>query len=383
MRLFPHVVFLLLMSGLGCSAQEKPESKESDKKRPKFAIGDPAPAIVGAKWLKGPEVKFEKDKVYVVEFWATWCRPCIASMPHLAKLQEHYKSQGLQVIAVTTADEDGNSLEAVEEFIKKRGDKLPFPFAFCATEATNTAYREDSGTETLPSSFVIDKAGKLAFIGHPGELDDVLPRVFAGTWKGQASIEEIEKEKSELDDILNLIQDAAKRAERANQGKGPDAITKAVGDAAASAASEILRMLPAYEKKWPIKSSQPIYEAVKIAVTLQARQYEDAGKLTEAIIKKSIDAQDTETLDRIRALWSAKALNPERKMIAFAVSCAEQILKVHGESDLNHLLGAAEAYYAAGQKEKGQAYGEKALKLAGDDAKTRAAIEKALQRYQE
>ncbi len=383
MRIFPHALFLLLAAGLGCSAQEKPAKKDDETAKPKFAVGDPAPAITGAKWLKGPETKFEKDKVYVVEFWATWCRPCIASMPHLAKLQEEYASKGLQVIAVTTADEDGNNLESVQEFLKKRGEKLPFPFAFCPTDATKIAFQENSGTDSLPASFVIDGAGKLAFIGHPSDLDDVLPRIFAGTWKGQASIDEIEKEKAELDDLLNMIQDAAKRAEKANEGKGTEAITKAVGDAAAAASAEILRLLPAYEKKWPIKAKQPIFDAVKLAITLQARQFEEGAKMTEPLLKKAVEAKDTETLDRIRSFWSAKALNPDRKSVGYAVTAAEEMLKIHGEGEIQYLLGAAEAHYAAGNKDKGKSYGDKALKIVGDDSKTRAAVEKALARFQE
>jgi thiol-disulfide isomerase/thioredoxin len=380
MRIFPHALFLLLAAGVGCSAQD---SKPDEPKRPKFWLGDAAPAISGAKWLQGKETKFEKDKVYVVEFWATWCRPCIQSMPHLAKLQEEYGKQGLQIIAVTTADEDGNTQEAVEEFLKKRGAKFPFPFAFCTGEATNTAWREDSGTDSLPSSFVVDGAGKLAFIGHPSDLDDVLPRVFAGTWKGQASIDEIEKEKAELDDLLNLIQDAAKRAEKANAGKGPEAVTKAVGDAAADAAAEILRVLPNYEKKWPIKAKQPIFEAVKLAVTLQARQFDAGATMTESMLKKAIAAKDATALDQVRSFWSTKSLNPDRKRIEFATIAADEILKIEGESDINSLLGAVEAYYAAGKKDLAEGFANKARKLVGDDEKSKAAIEKAIKRFQD
>ncbi len=381
MRIFPHALVLLLAVGVGCSAQDS--GKKDDPKRPKFWLGDDVPALAGAQWLQGTETKFEKGKVYVVEFWATWCRPCIQSMPHLAQLQEEYGKKGLQIVAVTTADEDGNDLAAVTEFLKKNGAKFPFPFAFCAKDDVNTAWRENSGTESLPSSFVVDAAGKLAFIGHPGDLDDVLPRIFAGQWKGQASIDEIEKEKAELDDLLNLVQDAAGRAEKANAGKGAEAITKAVGDAAAEAAAEVLRVLPNYEKKWPHKARQPVFEAVKLAVTLQARQFDDAAKLTEDLLKKSVAAKDGRTLGQIRTFWSIKALNPERKKIGYATAAADEILKLEGDRDVGSLLGAAEAYYAAGKKDKADEFANKARKLVGDDEKAKAAIEKAIARFQQ
>lgn len=54
-------------------------------------VGDPAPPVKVFKWVKGnPVESFEKDKVYVMEFWATWCGPCKAAMPHLSEMARKY-----------------------------------------------------------------------------------------------------------------------------------------------------------------------------------------------------------------------------------------------------------------------------------------------------
>ena len=73
-----------------------------DDKGPTLSIGDDAPALDISHWVKGNQVEaFEEGKVYVVEFWATWCGPCRMSMPHLSSLQEKYADYDVTIVSVS------------------------------------------------------------------------------------------------------------------------------------------------------------------------------------------------------------------------------------------------------------------------------------------
>src|SRR5512136_3060718 len=94
---------------------------------PTLKVGDPAPKLQTGKWVQGDPVKqFQKDKVYIVEFWATWCGPCRVSIPHLNEVYEKFKDKGLVVIGQDVWERD----EAlVVPFVKKMGDKMTYRVA--------------------------------------------------------------------------------------------------------------------------------------------------------------------------------------------------------------------------------------------------------------
>src|SRR5438876_8031237 len=100
---------------------EKPDAPKAaapETKGPTLNIGDRAPALKIDKWVKGePVTEFQTGKVYVVEFWATWCGPCIKSMPHNTEVQKKFKDKGVTVIGVTSEDTRGNKLPKVEKMV--------------------------------------------------------------------------------------------------------------------------------------------------------------------------------------------------------------------------------------------------------------------------
>ncbi len=143
-----------------------------------LSLNDAAPPIKIEKYLKGESVaKFESGKVYVVEFWATWCGPCIANIPHLSKLQRKYPD--VIVLGVSTDTE----LEAAEQFVKTRGEKMGYRVAFGGDDgAMSEAWIDASGQEGIPAAFLVNQQGCIAWIGHPAELAGPLAAVVKGTW---------------------------------------------------------------------------------------------------------------------------------------------------------------------------------------------------------
>ncbi|TIL90287.1 MAG: TlpA family protein disulfide reductase [Mesorhizobium sp.] len=147
----------------------------------------PAPPIKVDDWLRGePLANFQPGKVYLVEFWATWCGPCVAAMPHLVELKEKYKDRGFEVVGVAaseqapTADEARTKLDA---WLTERFPNLNYRVAFDYTGEMNRLWMEVSSSLGIPTSFVVDRDSHIAFIGHPSQLDDVLPKVLNGSWR--------------------------------------------------------------------------------------------------------------------------------------------------------------------------------------------------------
>lgn len=143
---------------------------------PTLHDGDPAPKLAVGAWVQGePVTAIEPGKAYLIDFWATWCPPCVASVPDLNEIHKKFKDQGLIVIgqAVSKMDKD-----KVKPFVTKMGDKMTYRVAlddFSKVErgAMATTWYDAAGQTGIPVIFLVGKDGKIAWIGHPIELTDV------------------------------------------------------------------------------------------------------------------------------------------------------------------------------------------------------------------
>lgn len=153
---------------------------------PALAVGDYAPQLKVEKWLKGGNFNgLEKGKVYIVDLWATWCVPCIASMPHLSGLQQQYKSDGLEVIGITMEDNYGNTLQKIESFVQKRDSIMNYDVALVPVAINKDSlqgifvhpWMQQLGYMNLPIAFLIDRNGRIAYIGDPLTMDGPLKQI--------------------------------------------------------------------------------------------------------------------------------------------------------------------------------------------------------------
>ena len=112
--------------------------------------------------LAGKPVKVSdfKGKVVILDFWATWCGPCINSMPHTQEVAAQYKDQGVVVLASCTSD----ARDKFDAWVKANQEKYPdMLFSHDPLERSDDrASRKLYGVGGIPQQFIIDREGKVA-----------------------------------------------------------------------------------------------------------------------------------------------------------------------------------------------------------------------------
>ena len=150
-------------------------------------VGDAAPAFTVTEWLKGAPHDLASGKgktIYVLDFWATWCVPCLQNIPHLTQLQKKYADQGVVVIGMTGPGLDRRQqLSQVKRFVKDQSEQMGYTIAWDQTNKMEIDYLIAAGAPGIPHAFVIDKSGRVVWQGHPQfGMDGVLERLMAGTF---------------------------------------------------------------------------------------------------------------------------------------------------------------------------------------------------------
>jgi thiol-disulfide isomerase/thioredoxin len=188
-------------------------------------LGDTAPEISVASWTKGSPASLSSGagkKIYVLEFWATWCKPCRENMPHMSELQERFKKNDVEIIALSDEEE-----EVVEDFVSRNNSKMKYTVGIDDSRLTNTAYGKIPGFRGIPFSVIINTKGQIAWFGHPAAgLEEALTQMVEGTY----DVEAIKKTKEARKLFPKYFRAIASGDEASAKTIGEDLVANGAGD---------------------------------------------------------------------------------------------------------------------------------------------------------
>ncbi|WP_457662334.1 TlpA family protein disulfide reductase [Sinorhizobium medicae] len=157
-----------------------------------------APELKVRDWVRGePLASFQQGELYILEFCGTCCDSCEGAMLNLIELQETYKDSGVEVVAVAAHENAASAGEAQAHLDAwlAQFKKLNFRVGLDDTGTMDTFWMQPSFSIEIPQAFVIDRDSRIAFIGHPGKLPEVLPKILDGTWRTSAQAQAAERER--------------------------------------------------------------------------------------------------------------------------------------------------------------------------------------------
>jgi len=319
-------------------------------------VGDLAPPVRVAKFVKGaPVARFDRNHVYVVEFWATWCGPCKDSIPHLTVLQSKYKGKatilGVSIWEPREAD--------VAPFVKEWAGKMGYTVARDLVENLTAKTEQERSRESvakgfmskrwmvdsgwdqsgIPCAFLVDRSGRVAWIGDPLELDEPLREVIEGTYDlGKATAEYAER----------MELQAFARKER---GAAQDAIRAGKPDVALEHVEKILAKSGRFEDDNLFKFE---------ILLMHMKQPDRAAEFMQSVapnVSWNIPMN-------MAAQMGHDAIGLTASSVKSAIEVCVSTLKRLGKDHTWPLMNAAQLYHRLGDKEKAVEFANRALRIA-------------------
>ena len=286
--------------------------------------------------------------MYVLDFWATWCGPCVASIPHINELQQKYRDQDLHVIGVAVWP--NQRMTPTAQFVEAKGDDMDYWIAEDVENKTADAYMRASEQSGIPTAFIIDKSGKVAWIGHPMDgLDDIVELVVKDQLSEEALKSLEEKRAAAQAESEKLVQ-AMEQAYMGSDWAG-----------VARVAEEMLALDP---ERFSAAGVYRYMAMVKLGTDDRTRK---EARTYGVHLISNLYSEDSESLNALAwyIVRPENDLDEDEMDAEFAVMVAEKAAKLTKHEDPNILDTLARAYYVDGQVQRAIETQEAAIEAAG------------------
>jgi len=317
------------------------DAKKDDAKIEPMTIGSNAPVPQIEKFVRGTEPKwFESGKVYVIEFWATWCGPCKQSMPHISDIADKYNGK---VIVVGISDE---KVDTVTKFLDtdEWKQKARYNLATDPDRSTHKQYMEAAAQNGIPTAFIV-KDGKVQWIGHPMTMDEPLKQVVDGTWNPGKYQIDFEAETA----MARKQMERRSAVAKARKAGDWDAILKMIDEDVAAAPERAKASL--------------LVNKFQILLT-DANKPADGYKLGREIAAANKD--NAMVLNQLAWFVVDNAKVKDRDL-KFAIETAQQAVDASKGEDGSVIDSLARAYWESGNKAKAIEWQKKAIEKAKGD----------------
>lgn len=360
MRTIARPLFLALAAGVGLLGVNEARAEG-------LGIGDPAPKLDVKEFVKGEPVKgFDAGKLYVVEFWATWCGPCRVTIPHLTELQK--KHPEVTFIGVSVWEENQKD---VKPFVDEMGDKMDYRVALdnLADGADGNEgpmavnWMKAADQNGIPTAFIVNKEGKIAWIGHPSSMDEPLEKIVAGQWDLKEAVAEHKRELEERAKFQKI------------QGKLLAALRTDDPEQILAAIDEVIKEVPSMERN---------LIGLRFATLVQAGEEDKAVELGEELLNGDL-GKNANALNAFA--WSI--VDPDAKhkagpkLLKFATKAAERADEL--EEGKNPFVAdtLAKVYFDSGDAAKAVETQKRAIENAkGTDLEDEPSLKERLEQYQ-
>jgi thiol-disulfide isomerase/thioredoxin len=120
-------------------------------------------------------IKGLKGKVVVIDFWATWCGPCVGEMPKMKKIYAEYHDKGVEFIGVSLDQpKEQGGLDKLKAFVKK--EEIAWP-QYYQGKGWESEFSKSWGINSIPCMFIVDRDGKLASVEAREQIETLIPEL--------------------------------------------------------------------------------------------------------------------------------------------------------------------------------------------------------------